>query len=440
LPEQPSKNPSKVSAKFERSHETILRTAARLFAVNGYAETTLRDIAASAGLKAGSIYYHFASKEEILDVILDLGVREIYHGVAAAIDENSRSADHRMKIVLAIQAHLNLIFARNEFTSANMRIFNTLPADIKDRHLPLRLAYADLWDVLLNKAQLAGQLRGDIDVIHMRQFILGVLNWTVEWVDAERQSIVPIAARYGRFVMDGISNDRSGALDGQPVAPTNMLTIAKNGTGTPANKFDRTHQEILKTAALLFGEKGFAATTLRDIATAAGMKAGSLYYHFKSKEQMLDEILDRGVRQIFDGVQAQLLATKDIEDHRFRIKTAIHSHLALILAQSEITATNIRLYGQLPKTIRMRHRPLRLAYSELWDALLRDAQIADQISADVDVKQLRQYVLDALNWTVDWFDPDHHSLEIAAQRCSTLILDGVRAMPSSNIPQQEQKR
>ncbi len=55
----------------EATRDQILVEAARLFRHQGYAATTLRQIADAAGIKAGSIYYHFGSKDEILGVVLD---------------------------------------------------------------------------------------------------------------------------------------------------------------------------------------------------------------------------------------------------------------------------------------------------------------------------------------------------------------------------------
>src|SRR3954467_9879755 len=56
--------------------------------------------------------------------------------------------------------------------------------------------------------------------------------------------------------------------------------------------------ELLELAALMFAERGLRATTVRDIADAAGILSGSLYHHFDSKESMVDEIL----RQFLDGL------------------------------------------------------------------------------------------------------------------------------------------
>ncbi len=61
-----------------------------------------------------------------------------------------------------------------------------------------------------------------------------------------------------------------------------------------ASKSQKTRERVLDAAAKIFRQKGYAATRLADIAAAADTQAGSLYYHFDSKEQLLDEVLERG--------------------------------------------------------------------------------------------------------------------------------------------------
>src|SRR5256885_9738491 len=62
--------------------------------------------------------------------------------------------------------------------------------------------------------------------------------------------------------------------------------------------------ELLELAARLFAERGLRATTVRDIADAAGILSGSLYHHFDSKESMVDEILRRFLDELFDRYRA----------------------------------------------------------------------------------------------------------------------------------------
>ncbi len=162
-------------------------------------------------MKAGSIYYHFDSKEEILDVILDQGVREIFDGVKAELQSSEAESDYRVRIAGAVKTHLALILERSEFTSVNIRIYSQLPEEIRERHYPLRRAYAELWDTLLIDAQMAGQLREGVDIAPLRQFLLGALNWTAEWFDGEKHSVATVAARYADLILYGISAETGDA-------------------------------------------------------------------------------------------------------------------------------------------------------------------------------------------------------------------------------------
>jgi AcrR family transcriptional regulator len=72
-------------------------------------------------------------------------------------------------------------------------------------------------------------------------------------------------------------------------------------TAAPARR-----RELLDTAAEVFAEQGYNATTVRKIADHAGMLAGSLYYHFDSKESMLEEILRTFLDELWDGYDTVL--------------------------------------------------------------------------------------------------------------------------------------
>lgn len=190
--------------KSQVSRELILRVAAVLFRQQGYSATTLRQIADKAGMKAGSIYYHFDSKTAILDEILQLGVQRIFDAVRASVNEHG-TGSHRDKIGAAIKAHLVTLLQESEYTSANMRIYGQLPERIKKRHRPLRRTYGKYWDQILVDAQRADEIRSDLLIPPLRRFILGALNWTVEWFDARKGSSVQMLAdRTTLLIFNGI--------------------------------------------------------------------------------------------------------------------------------------------------------------------------------------------------------------------------------------------
>jgi AcrR family transcriptional regulator len=192
------------TSKSQKSREAILESAAKLFRRQGYSATTLRQIADLAEIQAGSIYYYFDSKDAILDEVLDEGLRRVFNGVKLRLKQ-AGDASHRQKIALAIEAHLVALHDASDFTSANIRIYGQLPERLKSPHRAIRRAYARYWDRLLSDAQKAGEIRSDIELIPLRIFVLGALNWTVEWFDlSKKDAVQKLARRTESIIFDGV--------------------------------------------------------------------------------------------------------------------------------------------------------------------------------------------------------------------------------------------
>jgi AcrR family transcriptional regulator len=128
------------------------------------------------------------------------------------------------------------------------------------------------------------------------------------------------------------------------------------------SKSEKSRDLILEAAAKLFRRQGYSATTLRQIAAMAEIKAGSIYYYFDSKEAILDEVLHRGLLRIFEAVKTALKQAGKVS-HRRRIGLAIEAHLVALLEASDFTSANIRIYGQLPEHLKKPHRPMRRSYA-----------------------------------------------------------------------------
>jgi AcrR family transcriptional regulator len=186
------------------TRERILLEAARLFRHHGYTATTLREIADAASIKAGSIYYHFASKEEILGEVLDKGIQAVSDAVGERIEALPANASFRDRIAAGIEGHLWGLLHHGDFTSANIRIYGQIPASAKNRHRVVRRAYADLWDRLFEGAMESGELRSDSSTAVIRLFVIGALNWTVEWYNPQRGSFQDFSRQLTEIVFDGV--------------------------------------------------------------------------------------------------------------------------------------------------------------------------------------------------------------------------------------------
>jgi AcrR family transcriptional regulator len=191
-------------SKSEKSRDSILEAAAKLFRRQGYSATTLRQIAATAEIKAASIYYYFDSKEAILDEVLHRGLLSVFEAVKTALKQ-AGNASHRRRIGLAIEAHLVALLEASDFTSANIRIYGQLPEHLKKPHRPLRRAYAKYWDQLFLDARRAGEIRADIEIVPLRIFVLGALNWTIEWFSfSDKNEVLKLARRTELLIFDGV--------------------------------------------------------------------------------------------------------------------------------------------------------------------------------------------------------------------------------------------
>lgn len=417
-----------VARRSERSRALILRCAAREFRAHGYYASTLRKIADAARMEAGSIYYHFSSKEELLDEVLDLGLRHIYDAVGK-VRRRVRVAEtpFREAFRLMIGTHLDYLLHESDYTSANIRSYPLLPPERKAAHRKLRRAYAEMWEEFLLEAQEQGALRSDFRIVPLRQFVLGALNWTVEWVNPERYQVYDLSERVAKLLLDGMSTNRFAPIVQTPL-DTDMVLLAPGDS-----KGSRTRTHVLAAAARVLYGRGYKAATMRAIAQEAGMEAGSIYYHFPSKDGILDEVLDLGLRSLIAGVTEAVDDESRFPDHRSRIAAAVRTHMVHLFQLSEFASANVRVYGQLPREVRARHRPLRYEYAHLWDRYLREAQRAGEIRSDIKVAPLRQLMLGALNWTVEWFDPhksdrDHYySLPDLNAVLQTLLLDGLQS-------------
>ncbi len=407
--------------KSERTREDILAAAARLFRRKGPDAATLRHIAAEAGVEAGSIYYHFASKEEIVDQVLDRGLRDILEAVRGGLEE-TEGAPFRRRFAQAVETHLAHLHAMGDFTSTNVRSFSQLSQEARNRHRPLRRDYAGMWDGMFAQAQAAGEIRADLSPPALRRFVLGAMNYTVEWFDPRREPVESLAATLSDLALDGICRE---AVRGGPV-PALALDEGAEAEGPGRAKAERTREAILHAAARLIRDRGYTAATLRAIAAEAQVEAGSIYYHFPSKTAILEEVLDRGLRDLRDDLAARMARTPRGADHRARIAAAIDGHLRRLLEQGDFTSANIRNYGRLSAEVRARHRPIRADYAALWERLLEEAQDAGVVRRDLRLRAVRALMLGALNWTVEWFDADGGmSLDAYSDMCVALMLDGI---------------
>jgi AcrR family transcriptional regulator len=209
------------------------------------------------------------------------------------------------------------------------------------------------------------------------------------------------------------------------VKPVNMASTAARDPTPAASTPSATREQILVAAAQLFGRYGYANTTLRQIAQACDIRAGSIYYHFEGKDEIAACVLDEGIAAVTDAVRRRLDALPPDADMRMRLAAAVEGHLWGTLHRGEFAAANIRIYRYVSDAVRQRHRPVRSAYTSLWDELLQQAAEAGLLRTDIPVRMVRQFLVGALNWPADWYDPKRGRFDELAAQIAALALDGM---------------
>ncbi len=193
-----------------------------------------------------------------------------------------------------------------------------------------------------------------------------------------------------------------------------------------AAQTDTGRTRILDTAAVLFLQQGYDATSLRHIADAVGMKAGSLYYHFDSKEELLTEILRRGIAVMETAFDEAAAATDGaLPEHR--VRAHVRAHLAALYENGPYTAAHVTTFRTAPPAVREATVPIRDAYEARWTQLLRDLQADGKIPPTVDVNVTRLVLFGAMNSSVEWFDPSRGNLDRFAQAITGQFWNGVAA-------------
>ncbi|WP_286830733.1 MULTISPECIES: TetR/AcrR family transcriptional regulator [Kordiimonas] len=162
--------------------ERILKEAIDLFYEKGFERTTVRDIAARAGILSGSLFHHFKSKQEILYTAMALTTRTMGESAEKAVEGITDPARQLRALILN---ELNSIH-RETGHAAYVLVdeWRSLDDTYKEAVLAIRdNSYEACWDAALEGCAAKGLLKGDLRVT--RQLIRGSLAWTRNWYQTD---------------------------------------------------------------------------------------------------------------------------------------------------------------------------------------------------------------------------------------------------------------
>ncbi len=182
--------------------------------------------------------------------------------------------------------------------------------------------------------------------------------------------------------------------------------------------------ELLALAATMFAQRGLRATTVRDIADSAGILSGSLYHHFSSKEEMVDEVL-RGFLDWLFARYEQIVATEPNPLERLKglfmasFEAIENRHAEVVIYQDEAK----RLAEQERFAyVDERNREQR----KMWVEVLNQGISQGYFLPDVDVDLVYRFIRDTTWVSVRWYQPGGPlTAEQVGQQYLAIVLGGI---------------
>jgi len=181
--------------------------------------------------------------------------------------------------------------------------------------------------------------------------------------------------------------------------------------------------EVLLAAEKLFSERGFQATSVRDIAEAVDIKAGSLYAHIETKEDLLWAIVTSAADRFFEAVEP--IVHSDVVPIE-KLRRVITAHVKVVTSSTSAAAVYSTEWRHLTDPRRREFAARRDAYEQIVRGLVHDC-IRQGTLGDVDEKFATLLILSSINWIYHWYRPDGPmSPEEIARRITDLLLNGLR--------------
>lgn len=190
-------------------------------------------------------------------------------------------------------------------------------------------------------------------------------------------------------------------------------------------KTDRKRQ-IESAAETLFSQRGYLATSVRDIADALGIEAASLYSHIKSKEEVLWNIATRCATEFFDSVQPIFNSGLQTQ---VKLTQMIIAHVEVITRNLDASAVFFREWNHLTDPQRSEYAELRDKYEDMFRQVVRKG-IEENLFKHYDERFSSRAILSAVNWTHTWYraDGELKPHEIGEQLAEILLKGLVRSM------------
>jgi TetR/AcrR family transcriptional regulator, cholesterol catabolism regulator len=186
-------------------------------------------------------------------------------------------------------------------------------------------------------------------------------------------------------------------------------------------------EQVIRKAAELFKDKGYAAASMRDLAQLLGIEAASLYSHIKSKEEILRSLcfdMAAEFRKSLDDVEKESIPASE------KLRKGIIGHIQVMAKDLTASAVFMNEHRHLSQPYLRDFLLLRINYINRFKAILEEGIRTGEFKDTVDVKLAVMTLLSSLNWMPMWYDPrsaiDPSQLGF---QLADMLVNGIRKNP-----------
>lgn len=182
-------------------------------------------------------------------------------------------------------------------------------------------------------------------------------------------------------------------------------------------------EEIRNITAKLFRKKGYGATSMRDIAEGVGIKAASIYNHFSSKQELLQDLLMRPAHLYTATMQT---VKKSEKSPREKLETLIKHHVQMAVEHTDAVALIVTDWAHLEGETRIVFFKLREDYEADFREIIEQGKTNGTFPKDIDTNIAVFSMLSTLRWLFSWYNR-HKSFDLKAleQQMVRNLIDGI---------------
>jgi TetR/AcrR family transcriptional regulator, cholesterol catabolism regulator len=182
-------------------------------------------------------------------------------------------------------------------------------------------------------------------------------------------------------------------------------------------------QQIQEKATELFTEKGYAATSMRDLANHLGIEAASLYSHIRSKEEILQNICFK-MAELFFSSMSEVRKGKGTATER--MKEALKVHVRVITKDPAASAVFFNEWRHMSEPFLSEFLGMRNEYESIFINILKEG-IENGDFKTMDEKFGMLTLLSSLNWVHRWYKAEGKmSAEEVAEKLASMLIDGIK--------------